>query len=148
MARSDQDLDRLEAAAAAWAGTPWCDNSQTRGRGVCCHLLMRALYVEAGWLPDLEVPIGSSRAARWSNESPILEWMRGAGAQWFSEIAIGASSELPGDTIIMKVGHVPHHMGMVLRGGRVCHVTSTQGVRIVAALNQWRPRLTHIFRPR
>lgn len=146
MARSDADIARLEEAAMKWVGTPWCDNSAVVGRGVCCHLLMREVYRDAGWLPGLEVPLGSAQAARWSNESPILAWLRGPGSQWFTEAP--GDELMTGDTILLRCGHVPHHMGLVLADDRVLHVTSSQGVQAVPAIRAWRRLLAHIFRPR
>jgi cell wall-associated NlpC family hydrolase len=148
MARSDAHIARLEAEAAKWVGTPWCDNSAEIGRGVCCHMLMREIYVGAGWLTDLDAPNGSAQSARWSNESPILHWMMADGSKWFDLVNMLHDDLLPGDTLLLKVGHTPHHMGLLLWNGRVCHVTTNQGVQIVSGLQRWWPRITHAFRPR
>lgn len=147
MARSDAAIARLEAESFRWVGTPWCDNSAVLGQGVCCHLLIREVYRGAGWLPDLDVPAGSAAAAKWSNESPILDWFRGPGSRWFAELPADADAIMPGDTLLFTCGHVPHHLGLALVGERVLHVTSTRGVRIVPAVRAWRKILQHAFRP-
>jgi len=144
MARSEQELDVLEASAQAWVGTPWADNSATIGRGVCCHLLLARVYQSAGWLPFLEMPTGSAMHARGNDRPIMLEWFQGQGAEWFSEVY----AHEPGDALLLHVGHVPHHLGLALRGGRVLHVTHRQGVRIVESGGQWERLLANVFRPK
>lgn len=144
MARSEQELDALEASAAAWVGTPWLDNSAAIGRGVCCHLLVARTYQVAGWLPDLTIPSGAAMHARGSDRPVMLDWFRGPGLQWFDEV----SSRQPGDTLLLRVGHVPHHLGLALRGERVLHVTYQQGVRIVESGGRWERLLAGVFRPK
>ena len=144
MARSETELDALEASAQAWVGTPWADNSAAIGRGVCCHLLLARVYHAAGWLPALEMPTGSSMHARGNDRPIMLEWFRGLGSEWFLEV----DAHEPGDALLLHVGHVPHHLGLSLRGGRVLHVTCRQGVRIVESGGQWERLLANTFRPK
>lgn len=152
MARSDAELDRLEAAAAAWVGTPWCDNSGTLGRGVCCHRLLASVYVAAGWLPEFDLPRGISGHARGNDRPVMLEWFRTAGDRWFDEVPCyidGPSGVVtPGDALLIRVGHAPHHLGLALRDGRVLHVSTRQGVRIIQSGQQWLRLLAHVFRPK
>lgn len=145
MARSDRELDALEAAAGAWIGTPWCDDSETRGRGVCCHRLVAAVYREARWIPDgVEIPSGPALHARGNDRPMMTEWFRGPGAEWFEEVSVPE----PGDALVIRVGHAPHHLGLLLRGNRVLSVTSRQGVRIVQNATKWLRLLANSFRPK
>ena len=59
------NIDALTANAYLWRGTPFHANSCARGPrgGVCCHLLVHALYKSAGL--DLgDVPLGPPGHAR------------------------------------------------------------------------------------
>lgn len=145
MERSDP-IARLEAAAAAWVGTPWCDDSEVRGRGVCCHRLVAAVYREAGWLPgNIAIPSGAAMHAR-GNDRPIMrEWFTGPGAEWFDVVE---GDPQAGDALLIRVGHTAHHMGLRLSGDRVLSVTTRQGVRIVRNASQWLRILDSAFRPR
>lgn len=144
MERSEKELDALEASANKWIGTPWMDNSAALGRGVCCHLLLASVYFDAGWLPEMPMPQGAAMHAR-GNDSPImLGWFRGPGSTWFREVV----THEPGDALLLHVGHVPHHLGLALRDGRVLHVTHNQGVRIVDSNGRWEKLLANVFRPR
>lgn len=144
MARSDAQIEALEAAAMSWVGTPWMDNSAVRGRGVCCHLLVARVYQAAGWLPEFAMPAGAALHARGNDRPIMLEWFRGPGAALFEEVA----NHQPGDALLIRVGHVPHHLGLALRGGRVLHVTHRQGVRIIESAGQWERLKEHVFRPK
>lgn len=139
------DVSALDAAAERWVGTPWCDNSATVGKGACCHRLMAAIYQESGWLPAFDVPDGSATAARWLNTSPILDWFRGPGHAWFDEVL---GNPIPGDALLIRTKHVPHHLVLVLSGQRFVHVTHDHGVQIAPLNPVWRRLLAHTFRPR
>lgn len=139
-------LDFLEEAAASWVGTPWCDNSATKGRGACCHLLAGAIYEEAGWIQGMELPRGVALAARWSNRSPILDWLRTDGAKWFEEVPKDQAQ--PGDLLLMTCGRIPHHLALLLPGNRAVHVTAQRGVEIVPIVPARRRMLSNVFRPR
>lgn len=145
MGRSEQDLAALETAAESWIETPWCDDSETKGRGACCHRLVAAVYRDAGWLPgDVSIPSGPALHARGNDRPLMVDWFRGPGAAWFDEVA----DPMPGDALVIRVGHAPHHLGLLLRGNRVLSVTSRQGVRIIPNASQWFRLLAHAFRPR
>lgn len=128
MARSKEQLDRLDAVAASWLGTPFVHNSAVKGRGACCHKLMGRIYAEAGMVPDLDLPNGQANAPRWANSSPILEWLMGPGQEWVEEIPTDKAE--PGDMILLRTGHIPHHLAMLLQDARMVHVTYRSGVEI------------------
>lgn len=145
VARNDAELDALESRAAAWIGTPWCDGSASIGVGVCCHRLLASIYYEAGWLPLLDLPDVPAAHAR-GNDSPVmLDWFRGPGATYFAETAEAGS---PGLALLVRVGHVPHHLCLSLRGGRILHVSHRQGVQMVDNAWRWIQRLSNAFEPR
>lgn len=146
MPPSAKSEEALLRAAKAWVGTPWCDNSGVRGRGACCHKLAAAIYSDAGWL-HLNPPDGVATAARWANRSPILDWLRDDGFEYFEELQ--PTQDLrPGDLMLIKVGHVAHHLALLLPGNQAVHVTHQHGVQIVPILPVWRRLLAHVFRPR
>lgn len=144
-ARSELELDALEARALAWVGTPWCDGSASIGRGVCCHRLLASVYHEAGWLPEMELPDAPAAHARGNDRPIMLEWFRGPGAAYFDEVI---EVVLPGLALLVRVGHVPHHLCLALRGNRILHVSHRQGVQIVENANRWLRHLAHAFEPR
>lgn len=141
--RGDSDIDRLETAAQTWVGTPFCPRGAVKGAGVCCHGLVAEIYAEAGWLRGVVVPDGVAAHARANNTAPMLEWMRGAGAKWFA----AADDAQPGDLLVIRFTHVPHHLAMVLRGRRAIHASS-RGVVILHDFTRYSSRIAAIFRPR
>jgi len=143
MEKSELQMDALEAAATSWVGTPWCDGSATKGLGACCHKLIGSVYFEAGWLPAFDFPEGAAAQSRGNDRPIMMEWFTGPGANWFKEV----ETPEPGDTLLIRVGHSPHHLGLMLRDWRVLHVTYTQGVRIIDNAGQWLRLLANTFRP-
>lgn len=141
-----RDITRLEDAADSWRGTPFVPNSATKGAGACCHRLMGKIYAEAGWVPDLELPAGPATAPRYSNTSPILEWLRGDGQKWVEEIP--TESAAPGDMILIRTGHIPHHLAMLLPGERMVHVTHGAGVEVRPVFDRHRHLIFAAFRIR
>lgn len=140
------NLEALNAEAAKWVGTPFCANSAVLGAGVCCHRLVAEIYAGAGWLPKLDLPGGSPAHAKAHNSSPILDWFRGPGRQWFAEV--DRSQSQPGDSAIARFGHAPHHLILLLGPGRAVHVLPSRGVRIMHFSPTATSRITAVFRPR
>ncbi len=143
-----RDPQSLLQAAQRWVGTPFCPNSAVRGAGVCCHRLMQQIYVESHWLPPFVVPIGDPGHARYSETSPMLDWLRGPGSVWFREANVDEDPLLPGDLLLLRVSHAPHHLALVLPEGRFVHVTSKQGVVIAPIVTRWLKYLDTAWRPR
>jgi cell wall-associated NlpC family hydrolase len=143
------DPEALARAAEAWAGTPFAPNSCRRGAGVCCHQLLGAIYREAGWLPDLPpLPPGSPAHARAGQSCPMLDWLLGPGLRWFLPLA-RPDDLRAGDLLLVRHGHVPHHLALVLPEGRVVHVSPHHGVVLLPVLpRRWRAAISHAFRPR
>lgn len=139
--RTPEELARLEAAARAWEGTPFCANSAVLGGGVCCHRLCCELYTGAGWLPALTVPAGAPTA----QGRAMVEWLDGAGSAFFSRVF---GEVEPGDLLGFRIRGEIRHLGVALPGGRLAHSTIGPGATI--APNLPRPlarRLGGVWRP-
>ena len=144
-------LEILEITAISWVGTPFCEHSQTKGAGVSCHLLLGAIYRESGLLPDLmdlpSAPTGWSRA---NTRSIIAEWLDGPGLRWFRPVGTPHSEDglEPGDVMLFKIGHAPHHVAMRLGEGRLISTMETVGTRIAPNMTRaWIRRLVRSWRP-
>jgi len=141
-------LERLEAAAAAWEGTPFCERSAVRGAGVSCSMLCFSVYHDAGWLPDLVVPNAPVGWSRSQNRSIMEEYLdHGEGLEWFARVA-AVDAMQPGDLLGFRLGHCIHHLAILLGGGRVVSSVEQLGVRISPCLQPvWFKRLAAVWRP-
>lgn len=140
--------DALAKAAESWEGTPFVPNSKVKGAGVSCHHLMGEIYRESGWIPDLPaLPNGDPAHARAGNTSPMLDWLRGPGARWFHAVPPPRLLD-QGDLLVVRYGHVPHHLALMLPRGRVIHVSVRHGAQILPVLpKRFIGRIDHVFRP-
>lgn len=144
--RTPEQIARLDSAAESWIGTPFCPNSAVKGGGVCCHRLMGAIYEEAGWLPELPLPHGSPAHSKFGAKPIMLEWLTATGWPWFGHTLVDDLSA--GDLLLVRYGHVSHHLALVLSGGRVVHVCAKLGVQIIQSLPvKWASRVEHVFVP-
>ena len=154
---TEQQIDRLEAVAASWVGTPFCANSAVKCVGVCCHKLVGEIYFEAGWLPRFDLPHGppmhgcagaSSMMEDFLSASPFF---RDADAGRLCDIAAWAAVQnlvQPGDLLLSAPARVPHHLSLALRAGRFIHVVWGGGTDIVSDYPLvWAKRLARIYRP-
>jgi cell wall-associated NlpC family hydrolase len=141
-------IERLEAAAADWNGTPFCERSAVKGAGVSCHMLAFVVYRDAGWLPEMEIPQAPVGWSRSQNRSLMEEWLdEGHGRTWFRSVASMDSLE-PGDLLGFKIGHVVHHLGVMLSNGRIVSSVERLGVRISPCMQPvWRKRMVRVWRP-
>ena len=151
------ELDRLEASAASWAGTPFCPNSAVKGVGVSCHNLPPAIYFEAGWLPRFPVPDGPPMHGNAGCRSLMEDFL--AGCPHFTDVdpqrlcqtdwrrAIAAIIQA-GDMVLSRPARVPHHLALALRSGRFIHVQYRGVANIAPNLPPvWATRLARIYRP-
>lgn len=144
----DVDLvSAIEAAAASWAGTPFCENSAVKGAGVCCHLAVAEVYFEAHILPRIPVPLGPAGWSRTQGRSLMEEWLdRGEGMHWFIERF--PREREPGDLLGFRVGHCVHHLAILLPHGRLFHAVDRAGACIAPNLPPaWAKRLVRVWRP-
>lgn len=130
-------LQRIEVAAEVYNTTP-----ETR-----CQVAMANIYKIAGLLPfDLPIPEGPRDAGRWANRSQFRDWLDGEGAKYFQEVPAPAE---PGDLLCFRLGHIEHHVAILLGGGRLVHVFGNHGVQIAPCIpDAWAKRLGSIWRLR
>lgn len=145
---SHDAVRRLEVAAVAWVGTPFCAGAAAIGQGVCCHRFVAEVYFSAGWLPRIELPSGSPRWARGSMRSLIEEWLDGPGAKYFSATDAAGTAWDAGDLLGFRVGRCLHHLAIALGPDRIAHVVEGHGVAILDGLpDAWASRLVRRWRP-
>lgn len=139
--RTPAELAALEAAAAAWEGTPFCANSAVRGGGVCCHRLCAAIYSDAGWVPALTVPAGSPTG----QGRAMVAWLDGEeGRRVFARVSVME----PGDLVGFRIHGEVRHLGVILPGFRMAHSTIGPGATIAPNIPKpWARRLGAIWRP-
>lgn len=131
-----EQLQRIETAAECMAGI-----KEQR-----CQVAMASIYILADLLPrDVSIPEGPRDASRWANRSLFREWLEGAGEAYFQEVPAPAQ---PGDLLCFRLGHVEHHVAILLSGGRLVHVFGNHGVQIAPCIpDAWAKRLGSIWRP-
>jgi cell wall-associated NlpC family hydrolase len=139
------DITRLIAACESWQGTPFCPNSQVKGAGVCCHRFCGAAYVEAGWLPPIDLPDGNPYGSDTASESPFETWLNNS--PHFVPVFDAAQME-PGDLILSKPSRLPWHLAIYLGDGVFAHVDMRQGVQVTNSFpDVWAKRIVRIYRP-
>lgn len=127
-------LHRLETCALA-----------DRGRKeMRCQVAMADLYKAAFLLPqDVAIPNGNRNHSRFSGQSLIREWLEGSG--YFTELP--ATDAQPGDLLVFRLGHSPHHVAILLGGGKLVHVFGEHGVQVAPCIPaQWAKRLDSAWR--
>lgn len=131
----NRDLARLEAACAAWEGTPYCENSAIKGVGICCNAAFAEAYFEADWLPRSRYPMPNIGK---TPPSKAVEFL----APWFDRVATAQ----PGDLLLCRNGRTSHFL-ILLSGGRAFHAHA----RAVVAPNlptMWAKRVHSVWRPK
>ncbi|HEY1791571.1 MAG TPA: hypothetical protein VGG34_01520 [Opitutaceae bacterium] len=136
-------LDALDAAAASWRGTPFCEGSPVRGAGISCSHLVAEVLFEAGLTPRIPVPDGpSSSSAILSSESLIAKFIDGTGL-------FVRMDGFPqgGDVLGFRVGNAVHHAAVMLRGGRLVHSIRNHGVCVAPLIPaEWARRIEIVWR--
>ena len=140
------NIDALTTNAYLWRGTPFAANSCERGPrgGVCCHLLVSALYKAAGI--DLgEVPHGPPGHARSGAPSIMVPWIDACSS--FKRIETNAPL-CPGDLLGFNLGSTIHHLAILLPGDQIVHAINHMGVVITPRLDStWSSRHAATWRP-
>ncbi len=138
-AEATRALARLEAAAASWHGTPFCEFSALKGKGVCCHALPLEIYFEAGWLPRFDYPMSAPRSA---GAAKVEAFTTGAAAKYFAR----AESAIAGDTLHFRLGRTSHFVLQL--GTKYIHALHGGGALYAVSLQPaWMKRLHAIWRP-
>lgn len=141
----------LQAAAAPWVGTPWAPNSAVCGPrgGVACHLLPRAVYIDAGWLDaGFPSPAGTPNAGRHHGAGTIEPWVE-ARPEFRRAPEAGVGGCEPGDLLGFRLGPRPvvGHLGLMLGEGRFLHVLQHKGAAVDRIEDPtWTRRLLRVWR--
>ena len=161
---SSEKLARLRTAAAQLDGTPFFANSEAPGPdgGMDCVHTLNWLYRTCGAIGAMEIPRSAMDAGYHLDSSPLVAafetwpglrerfagiWRRRDAA----EVA-PVSALLPGDALLFRAGHVPHHAGVLLEHGEFLHTLRRDGVhtlRLDAVMRAVKPLglLDAVFRP-
>lgn len=142
--RTPERVAALEAAAAAWLGTPYCQSGAIRGSGASCHRLAGRVLADAGF-PLPPVPERGATLKR-DYQSAMTEWLATCGA--FVPLALPLDALAVGDVLVadLGVGHIGLCLGGV--GPQVLQVLRGQPVHITTFADpRLQGRLRAAFRP-
>lgn len=137
-------LAALEATATAAVDRP----------ELHCQIAMADVYKAAGLLPaDLAIPAGARDWSRSQGKSLMLPWLDACPN--FERIAADKTGVAalavakPGDLLCFNLAHAPHHVAILLAGGRLVHVYSQLGIKIGPCVPMpWAQRLAAVYRPK
>lgn len=147
-------LSDLDAAARAWAGTPFRHNSAVRGQGANCAGAVAGLLRDAGFpVPEFRMTV-PTHWCRHQTRSVQEQWLDSQ-PRHFESICRNAENNLqlcnalePGDLVGFRVGLCVHHLGVILPAGRFFQCSESLGAVV---LTQSEPlfakRLARIWRP-
>lgn len=129
---SSEKLQAIEAAAEAMVNAP----------ELRCQVAMAEIYKRAGLLPqELLIPSGTRSWARAQGRSLIVPWLDAS--PYFERV----EDPQPGDIVAFLVDHTPHHVCILLSGGRFVHVYGFHGVKIAPAMpDAWRDAIAGAWR--
>lgn len=141
----------LESAIAGWITppTPFRENSAVRGPGggVSCHNLAAELYFESGFIARRVVPHGRARAMIHREPEELLAQIDTFFGAQLAALDPATESPLPGDLIVIRVGRILLHLGVVTTGGQFVHVFRQTGV-MLSPLNDSTYKIAAIRRPK
>lgn len=149
---SPEAAARLEAAAAAWRGTPFRENSCLKGVGANCVGAIAGVLRTAGF-PVPEYKSGPANWSRHQDHSLIESWIDSQ-TGFFMSLGERGTLELQrptlwaGDVVGFKVGLCVHHLGVILRGGTFLQCSESMGTAILSQAEPlFRKRLVRAWRP-
>lgn len=119
----------LEAAAAAWVGTPFMPNGAVRGAGVSCQKLVGEIYKACGFLPvDFKIDDGPMDwgHAHTAEESLIAQFV----AKQKDRMQEVGAPAVAGDLVGFRIGGCIQHLGVALKDRRFVHCLRPEGVMI------------------
>lgn len=136
-------LQRLQAAAAQWRGTPFGANSCSIGQGVSCQHLAAAILRAAGAC-DLKPPDVPMAHAEFCATSLVEPWMD----RQTVFRSVPTKDLAPGDVLGFRLRRVIHHVGVCIAPGAFVHAMQGLGVTVAALADPtWRNRLVRVWRP-
>lgn len=136
---------QLIDAAQRWLGTPFKPHSRALGSGVDCVNLAAALYLETGLVHRFDPPKYTMDGGDHMDCSLLELYLDNTGRFVCLD---RMETPMVGDLLILKVGRVTHHSGVMLGWPQFIQVYQGQ----VAQLDDmrdftWFKRLTKIYRP-
>lgn len=143
----------IAAIARTWPGTPFFPHMAKKGVGADCVQLARAIYVEAGIVPEtLQFPRYRLDGGSHRESSAVIEFLEQC--PHVENCASGPEVPMiaacaPGNLVTFEVGRVAHHVGVTLGGGKFVHAIRRYGV-IECELKDptWLKRLRSVWRPK
>ncbi len=98
----------LEAAAAAWIGTPYVQSGAVRGSGASCHKLGAAVLIDAGYPLPPAPERGLTKLHRYT--AAMRAWLE-EHPKHFAAVPLEALA--PGDVLLCEIGigHIGLYVG-------------------------------------
>jgi cell wall-associated NlpC family hydrolase len=110
--------------AKSWVGTPYVGCARLKGHGVDCGQLLYGVYLNAGLIPELELPKNYSIQVAQHRTSPEYRNL----VDKLFEI-IPESAALPGDVVLYKLGKDFAHGAIIVEWpGYVIQAEARHGV--------------------
>lgn len=127
--------DRLRAAALRWVGTPCRHRCAKPGRrgGVDCICLAGAVMAEVGYIEHFDpagLPLYSLDWSSHNREDVLTPALHAFLGGAYAVIDDPAALQV-GDVVIFRVGHVPHHLGIMLGPDELLHAVRPIGATVV-----------------
>lgn len=143
----------LIAVARSWIGTPFDKGQAVRGVGVDCVRLAAEIYLRLGVISEFDPPPYHLDGGNHLDRSQVLEYLQAHGdfhpvPGWWSQRPAEQWDVLPGDLLVMKIGRVEHHVGVVIDPPRFVHALASHGVIESTFMDPtYRSRVTAVYRP-
>ena len=96
------------AAAETWLGTPFHDDARVKGVGVDCAQFVAACFLEAGVVPEFEIPRYQAQWFLHHAEERLQQFVMKFGQE------ISESFVKPGDLVLYKLGRAYAHAAIVI----------------------------------
>ncbi len=150
--RTEERIAHLLYVAEMWRETPWCPNSDARGKrgGVSCHNLPRSIYIECGALPE-QFPVvkGDPNATRHSKQSVMEPFLDARQEFQRLKLANPIGSLLnAGDLVGIRIYQCCDHLGVYLGNGIFVHVLMHKHTDFdLIHVPPWQQRLVSVWRP-
>ena len=103
----------MVSIAREWLGTPYHNNAEVKGAGVDCIRFIKGCYVNAGLIPDFELP---HHSPQWALHRKLEMAMVGI-LRYGHEVG----APLPGDIAMFKIGLCWGHSSIVIDWPTIIH---------------------------
>lgn len=137
-----EKLRQLNDVAARWVGTPFVPHGAVCQAGADCVQLCAQLYLACGVMPEFSPGKYSVDAGNHNAMSQVLGWLDRS--PYFIREFHEAQ---PGDLLVMNLGRVEHHVGLLLTPETFIHALRGRGAMITVLDAMFRGRITHVYRP-